>query len=152
MDGFEGEDLIELFFTNLNVQGYIYTALVKLERGNPFVCKAENTTMGSQPEANFISADGEAVDSDCDEVRSRSGGLEGVGFADSEVVVYFDAEFVWEERALIDGAARFDNEIFQEKINFWDGYFNKEDGYILDYLNQKRNESMSTSSTFSRSS
>lgn len=46
-DGFEGEDLLEFFLSDFDVQGYVYTALVEMEGDYTFVRKAENATVGA---------------------------------------------------------------------------------------------------------
>ena len=131
-DSFQREDFLEAFFPDFDIEGNIHAAFVKLEGSDSLVSEVEDPAVGTKPEADFVGADREAVDGDGEEGGGGCGGAEGVGFADFEIVVGFDAEFVWEEGGLIYGAAGFDDEVFEEKIDFRDGDFHAGDGYVLD--------------------
>ena len=139
-DGFKSEDFLEAFFADLDVECYVHAALVKLKGCDAFVCEVEDTAVGAEPEADFVSTDGETVDGDGDEGGGGGGGAEGVGFADFEVVVGFDAELVREEGRLVYGAAGFDDEVFEKEVDLRDGDLDTGDRYILDAINEKRNE------------
>ena len=139
-DGFEGENFLEAFFTDFDVERYIHAALVKLEGCDAFVCEVEDAAVGAEPEADFVGTEGETVDGDGDEGGGGGGGAEGVGFAYFEVVVGFDAEFVREERRLIYGAAGFDDEVFEKEVDLRDGDLKAGDGHILNALDEKRDE------------
>ena len=139
-DGFEGEDFLKAFFADFDVERYVHAALVELEGCDAFVCEVEYTAVGAEPEADFVGADGETVEGDGDEGGGGGGGAEGVGFANFEVVVGFDAELVGEERRLVYGAAGFDDEIFEKEVDLRDRNLKAGDGYILDAVNEQRDE------------
>ena len=41
---------------------------------------------------------------------------------------------------MVYGAAGFDDEVFEKEVNFWDGDLKAGDGYILDAIDEKRDE------------
>ena len=97
--------------------------------------------MGAEPEADVVGAEGEAVNLDGYKRGCGAGGSE-FGFPDHEVVVSFHAEFVREERGVVDGAAGFDDEVFEEEIQFRDGYLEAGDRDVLDCLDEEGDEDM----------
>ena len=96
-NGLEGEDTLKAFFADFHVERYVHAALVELEGCDAFVCEAEDTAVGAEPEADFVGADGETVDGDGDQGGGGGGDAESMGFADFKVVIGFDAELVREE-------------------------------------------------------
>jgi len=60
----ERENLLEFFAAHFDVELDIDTAVVELERGNTLVCEAEESFVCFEPKADFVGADGEALDFD----------------------------------------------------------------------------------------
>ena len=111
-DGFEGEDFLEAFAADFDVEVDVDASLVEFEGGDALVGEPEDAVVCAEPEADVVGAQGEPVELDGDEGGDGRGGAEA-GFADFEVVVGFDAEAIREERCVIDGAAGLDDEIFE---------------------------------------
>lgn len=138
-DGLEREDLLQFLLADFDVHVDIDAFLVELEGRNAFVCETEDARVRAKPETDLVGAEGQTVDFDGDKGGGGGGGAE-FGFADLEVVVRFEAEFVWEEGAVVDGVAGLDDEVFEEEVQFRDGDFEARDGYILDGLDEERDE------------
>ena len=135
-DGLERQHLLERLLGDVDIERDVDAAVVELEGRDAFVRQTQEAGVGAQPEADFFGAQGEAVDFD-GEVRGCGGGGAVGGFADFEVVVGFEAELVGEEGGVVYGPARFDDEVFEEEVEFGDGDFEAGDGDVLDRLDEE---------------